>query len=80
VTVNYGSGNPSEAAAWVTHSLTTRSDRVALWEVGNEGYGCWEVDNWLAKPPADHHGYTPNTNTTVHGVLENISMVPRSAG
>jgi hypothetical protein len=71
VTVNYGSGTPSEAAAWVTHSLTTPADGVAFWEVGNETYGCWEVDNWLAGPPEDYQGYTPNTYTEVNGVDEN---------
>jgi hypothetical protein len=71
VTVNYGSGTPAEAAAWVAHSLTTPGDGVALWEVGNETYGCWEVDNWLAQPPANYQGYTPNTYTTVNGVYEN---------
>jgi hypothetical protein len=71
VTVNYGSGTPAEAAAWVTHSLTTPGDGVALWEVGNENYGCWEVNNWLAQPPADYQGYTPNTYTSVNGVYEN---------
>jgi hypothetical protein len=71
VTVNYGSGTPAEAASWVTRSVTTPGDRVALWEVGNETYGCWEVDNWLAQPPANYQGYTPNTYTTVNGVYEN---------
>jgi hypothetical protein len=71
VTVNYGSGTPSEAAAWVAHSRTTSRDSVALWEVGNETYGCWEVNNWLAKPPASYRGYTPNTYRTSHGVYEN---------
>jgi hypothetical protein len=71
VTVNYGSGTPGEAAAWVTHSRTTPGDAVAFWEVGNETYGCWEVDNWLAQPPEDYQGYTPNTYTSVNGVYEN---------
>jgi hypothetical protein len=71
VTVNYGSGTPAEAAAWVAHSLTTPGDSVALWEVGNENYGCWEVNNWLAQPPASYKGYTPNTFTSVNGVYEN---------
>jgi hypothetical protein len=71
VTVNYGSGTPAEAAAWVTHSRTTPGDSVALWEVGNETYGCWEVDNWLSQPPENYQGYTPNTYTTVNGVYEN---------
>lgn len=73
VTVNYGSGTPAEAAAWVTHSQTTAGDSVALWEVGNENYGCWEVNNWLAQPPEDFQGYTPNTYTTVNGVVENVT-------
>ena len=71
VTVNYGSGTPAEAAAWVTHSLSRSRDNVAYWEVGNETYGCWEVNNELAKPPASYHGYTPNTYETVNGVYEN---------
>jgi hypothetical protein len=71
VTVNYGSGTPAEAAAWVTHSLTTAGDGVALWEVGNETYGCWEVNNELAGPPENYQGYTPNTYSVVDGVDEN---------
>jgi hypothetical protein len=60
VTVNYGSGTPAEAAGWVSHSLTTQGDSVALWEVGNETYGCWEVNNWLAQYPENYEGYQPN--------------------
>jgi hypothetical protein len=70
-TVNYGSGTPSQAAAWIARSRTAPSYRVARWEVGNETYGCWEVNNWLAKPPEKYKGYTPGTYTTVHGVYEN---------
>ncbi len=71
VTVNYGSGTPAEAAAWVTHARTTPGDRVARWEVGNETYGCWEVNNWLAGPPENYAGYSPNTYSDVNGVYEN---------
>jgi hypothetical protein len=71
VTVNYGSGTPAEAAAWVAQAKSTPGEGVALWEVGNETYGCWEVDNELAGPPANYAGYTPNTYTTVNGVYEN---------
>jgi hypothetical protein len=71
VTVNYGSGTPAEAAAWVSHSRSTAGDNVALWEVGNENYGCWEVNNWLAQPPENFPGYKPNDFTTVNGVFEN---------
>jgi hypothetical protein len=71
VTVNYGSGTPAEAAAWVTQAESTPGQGVARWEVGNENYGCWEVDNELAGPPENFQGYTPNTYTTVNGVYEN---------
>ena len=71
VTVNYGSGTPAEAAAWVAQAKSTPGDGVALWEVGNETYGCWEVDNELAGAPENYAGYTPNTYTTVDGVYEN---------
>ncbi len=67
VTVNYGSGTPAEAAAWVSHA----AGGVALWEVGNENYGCWEVNNWLARAPERFPGYQPNDFTTVNGVYEN---------
>jgi hypothetical protein len=66
-TVNYGSGTPAEAAAWVSHAAGS----VALWEVGNENYGCWEVNNWLAQPPENFQGYKPNDYSTVNGIYEN---------
>ena len=61
VTVNYGSGTPAEAAAWVTAARRTAGEHVALWEVGNETYGCWEVNNELAAAPAHYKGYRPAT-------------------
>jgi hypothetical protein len=69
--VNYGSGTPAEAAAWVRDARSTPGHSVALWEVGNENYGCWEVNNPLAGPPENYPGYTPNTYTSVNGVYEN---------
>lgn len=80
VTVNYGSGTPAEAAAWVSHAQATPGDGVALWEVGNENYGCWEVNNWLAGPPENYAGYTPNTYTTVSGVTENPTCPQTTEG
>jgi hypothetical protein len=44
VTVNYGSDTPADAGAWVTQSQTS-GQGVALWEIGNEEYGSWEIDN-----------------------------------
>ena len=71
VTVNYGSGSPALAARWVAAARTTPGEGVRLWEVGNESYGCWEVDNELAGAPEHYRGYTPDTYTTVGHVHEN---------
>ncbi len=62
VTVNYGSGTPAEAAAWVRQAKRAPGEAVAFWEVGNELYGCWEVDNELAGPPVHYSGYKPSVN------------------
>jgi hypothetical protein len=80
VTVNYGSGTPAEAAAWVTQAKDTPGQGVALWEVGNETYGCWEVDNELAGSPENFQGYTPNTYTSVNGVYENPTCPQTTEG
>jgi hypothetical protein len=58
VTVNYGTGTPAEAAAEVDRAKRS-GEQVALWEIGNEGYGCWEDNNWLAAAPEDYQGYNP---------------------
>lgn len=63
VTVNYGSGTPAIAAAWVAAAAHSASEHVALWEVGNETYGCWEVNNELAGAPAYYKGYRPGTSS-----------------
>ena len=50
ITVNYGTGTSSLAAAWVTNAKTN-GDNVKYWEVGNEVYGNgtyganWEADS-----------------------------------
>jgi len=59
-TVNYGSGTPSEAAAWVRRAATTNGEGVALWEVGNETYSCVETNHHLADAPTFIKGYTPS--------------------
>jgi hypothetical protein len=64
VTVNYGSGTPAEAAAWVKQATRTAGDAVALWEIGNEEYGCWEVDNELAGPPERYSDYVEGIDST----------------
>ncbi len=45
VTVNYGSDTPASAGAWVKQASSTAGQGVALWEIGNEEYGSWEIDN-----------------------------------
>jgi len=62
VTVNYGSGTPTEAATWVKQAAKNPAKAVALWEVGNEGYGCWEVNNELAGAPEKFQGYLPGVH------------------
>jgi hypothetical protein len=44
ITVNYGTGTPAEAAAWVAYSKS-KGYGFKYWEVGNECYGTWEDDN-----------------------------------
>jgi alpha-L-arabinofuranosidase len=45
ITVNYGTGTPEEAAAWVRYANIVKRTNVRYWEVGNENYGSWEADN-----------------------------------
>ena len=45
ITVNYGTGTPEEAAAWVNYANKVKGHNVWYWEVGNENYGTWERDN-----------------------------------
>ena len=45
ITVNYGTGTPEEAAAWVRHANFTNRLGCRYWEIGNECYGPWETDS-----------------------------------
>jgi alpha-L-arabinofuranosidase len=55
ITVNYGSGTPTEAASWVQYSNVTKQYGFKYWEIGNECYGSWETD--LNSPPNDPYTY-----------------------
>ncbi|HZR16102.1 MAG TPA: alpha-L-arabinofuranosidase [Verrucomicrobiae bacterium] len=44
ITVNYGTGTPAEAAAWVQQANVTSHLGFKYWEIGNENYGTWETD------------------------------------
>ena len=59
VTVNYGTGMPAWAGAWVTHAKTTSGQAVAEWEIGNENYGCWEPNQFIP-------GMTPTSGCPVN--------------
>jgi len=59
VTVNYGSGTPGEAAAWIAHATSRRDPAVTLWEVGNESYSCYETNHHLAGSPTFVRHYRP---------------------
>jgi hypothetical protein len=48
ITVNYGSGTPEEAAAWVRCANLTNHCDFKYWEIGNENYGNWEHDETAA--------------------------------
>jgi alpha-L-arabinofuranosidase len=58
ITVNYGSGTPAEAAAWVLAANKTNNCGFKYWEVGNECYGTWENDTHAV----EHDPYTYATN------------------
>jgi hypothetical protein len=60
-TINYGSGTPAEAAAWVRMANQTNHCAFQYWEVGNECYGSWENDTHAIQ----HDPYTYATNAVV---------------
>jgi alpha-L-arabinofuranosidase len=43
VIVNFGTGTPQEAAAWVRYANQVRGYGIKYWEVGNEVGGDWEA-------------------------------------
>jgi hypothetical protein len=72
VTVNYGSGTPAEAEAEVTQAQAP-GQQVAFWEIGNEGYGCWEANDYLVEAPERYQGYRPTASTTCPMVTKGVS-------
>ncbi len=63
ITVNYGTGTPEEAAAWVKYANVTRHYHIQYWDIGNELYGngtygaLWESDKHALGPQS----YADNT-------------------
>ncbi|EJY57178.1 alpha-L-arabinofuranosidase-like protein [Alicyclobacillus hesperidum URH17-3-68] len=70
ITVNYGTGTPAEAAAWVKYANVTNHYDVKYWEIGNETYGNgyyngsgWEADDHAVQgqPEKGNPGLSPQT-------------------
>jgi hypothetical protein len=59
VTINYGSGTPQLAAAWAD-SIVANHDPVTEFNIGNEPYGCGEVNFPITTPPTSY-AWEPNT-------------------
>lgn len=43
ITVNFGTGTPQEAAAWVHYANVVKGYGIKYWQVGNETEGTWET-------------------------------------
>ena len=48
ITVNFGTGTPQEAAAWVHYANVVKGYHVQYWEIGNELMGNWEAGGPLS--------------------------------
>jgi hypothetical protein len=57
-TVNYGTGTPQQAAAWVACCNITNHCGFKYWEVGNESGGLWETDDNTNAPWQPHDPWT----------------------
>ena len=43
ITVNFGTGTPSEAASWVNYANKVMNYGIKYWQIGNETEGTWET-------------------------------------
>ena len=59
VTINYGTGTPALAGAWLSR-MNARHDPVAEVEIGNEPYGCSSPDKEITQGPVWDTSYEPN--------------------
>ena len=44
ITINYGSGIPTEARDWLREVNVVKQGKVLYWGIGNEPFGSWEYD------------------------------------
>ncbi len=77
-TVNYGTGTPGQAAAWVLSANKTNSCGFKYWEVGNECYGTWETDSHAI--PNDPYTYATNAATYIQQMKAAYPTVPIKVG
>jgi len=90
ITVNYGTGTPSLAAAWVQNANVTNHYNIQYWEVGNEIYGNgtyganWEADSHCTTSPSGgpvtignepSQTYNCGPSTYASGVLSYMSAM-----
>jgi len=80
VTVNYGTGTPALAAAWVQDANVTHDYGVTYWEVGNEVYGNgfygsqWETDSHSSKSPDTYAANFLQFQSAMKAVDPNIKV------
>ncbi len=77
-TVNYGTGTPGEATAWVLSANKTNNCGFKYWEVGNECYGTWEADSHAI--PQDPYTYATNAATYIQQMKAAYPTVPIKVG
>jgi alpha-N-arabinofuranosidase len=78
ITVNYGSGTPNQAAAWVLAENKTNNCNFQYWEVGNECYGSWEHDTHAIQH--DPYTYATNAVTFIQQMKAAYPTVPIKVG
>jgi len=77
-TVNYGTGTPAEAAAWVQSANQTYNCGFKYWEVGNECYGTWETDS--NSVPHDPYTYATRAAAYIQQMKAAYPSVPIKVG
>ncbi len=77
-TVNYGTGTPGEAAAWVLSANKTNNCGFKYWEIGNECYGTWETDSHAITN--DPYTYATNAATYIQQMKAAYPNVPIKVG
>ena len=77
-TINYGTGTPAEAAAWVLMANQTNHCGFQYWEIGNECYGTWETDSNVV--PHDPYTYATNAVACIQQMKSAWPAVPIKIG